>query len=56
MTGISSVTTRAMAYATRWVNETRWPASFSCVRRWASVVTVIVRNEVAVGMARLSSM
>ena len=40
----------------RWVNETFWPAFLSCLRRPSMTVTVIVRNEVAVGMARLSSM
>ena len=34
ITGMSSVATRAIAYAIRWVNETRWPASLSCSRRW----------------------
>ena len=56
MTGISSVATRAIAYAIRWVNETFWPAAFSCLRRASRVVTVSVRNEVAVGIERLSSM
>src|SRR4051795_876402 len=40
----------------RWVNETRWPASLSCLRRPSIDVTAIVRNEVAVGIDRLSSM
>src|SRR3954454_23747748 len=40
----------------RWVNETRWPESFSCLRRPSIVVTASVRNEVAVGIDRLSSM
>ena len=54
--GISSVATRAIAYAIRCVNETRCPASFSCARRAASSVTVVVRKDVAVGTLRLSSM
>ena len=29
-----------------------WPADFSCLRRASSVVTVRVRNEVAVGIDR----
>src|SRR3954469_13309257 len=45
-----------MAYAMRWVNETRWPASLSCLRRPSIAVTASVRNEVAVGIDRLSSM
>src|ERR687892_151380 len=40
----------------RCVNETRLPASLSCLRRPSIVVTAIVRNEVAVGIDRLSSM
>ncbi len=56
MTGISSVATRAIAYAIRCVNETFRPAAFSCLRRASRVVTVSVRNEVAVGIERLSSM
>ena len=56
ITAMSSVATRAIAYAIRWVNETRRPACFSCSRRWLRVVTVSVRNEVAVGIERLSSM
>jgi len=36
--------------------ETRLPASLSCLRRPSSVVTVMVRNEVAVGIFRDSSM
>src|SRR3954468_431254 len=40
----------------RWVNKTRWPASLSCLRRPSIVVTASVRNEVAVGIDRLSSM
>src|SRR3954452_4918533 len=40
----------------RCVNETRWPASLSCLRRPSIVVTASVRNEVAVGIDRLSSM
>src|SRR3954464_634234 len=40
----------------RWVNETRWPASLSCLRRPSIAVTASVRNEVAVGIDRLSSM
>ena len=38
------------------MKETRWPASLSCLRRASSVVTVSVRNEVAVGTWRDSSM
>ena len=56
ITGICSVAARAMANAIRCVKETRWPASLSCLRRLSSVVTVSVRNEVAVGIARDSSM
>src|SRR4051794_1877874 len=40
----------------RWVKETRCPASLSCLRRPSIVVTASVRNEVAVGIDRLSSM
>src|SRR4051812_50198285 len=40
----------------RWVNETRCPASLSCLRRPSIDVTAIVRNEVAVGIDRLSFM
>ena len=53
---MSSVAARAIAYAIRCVKETLWPASLSCLRRWSSTVTVIVRNEVAVGIERLWSM
>ena len=56
ITGICSVAARAIAYAIRCVKETRWPASLSCLRRASSVVTVRVRNEVAVGTWRDSSM
>ena len=56
ITAMSSVATRAIAYAIRCVNETRRPASLSCSRRPSSTVTVSVRNEVAVGIERLSSM
>src|SRR3954468_18886706 len=40
----------------RWVKETFWPAFLSSLRRASIVVTVTVRNEVAVGIERLSSM
>src|SRR3954449_5100144 len=40
----------------RWVKETRCPASLSCLRRPSIVVTASVRNEVAVGIDRVSSM
>jgi hypothetical protein len=40
----------------RWVNETFWPPALSCLRRVSIAVTVIVRNEVAVGIERDSSM
>src|SRR3954454_21032396 len=40
----------------RWVNETRSLASLSCLRRPSIDVTASVRNEVAVGIDRLSSM
>ncbi len=56
ITAMSSVATRAIAYAIRCVNETRWPASLSWARRCSSTLTVSVRKEVAVGIERLSSM
>ena len=56
ITGICSVAARAIAYAIRCVKETLWPASLSSLRRASSVVTVSVRNEVAVGIDRDSSM
>ncbi len=56
ITGICSVAARAIACAIRCVKETRWPASLSCLRRVSRFVTVKVRNEVAVGIARDSSM
>ena len=40
----------------RWVKETFWPPFLSCLRRVSIAVTVMVRNEVAVGIERLSSM
>src|SRR3954453_5031197 len=40
----------------RCVKETFWPAFLSSLRRASIVVTVMVRNEVAVGIERLSSM
>src|SRR3954453_16834568 len=40
----------------RWVNETRCPASLSCLRRPSIDVTAIVRNEVAVGIDQLAFM
>jgi hypothetical protein len=45
-----------MAYAIRWVKETFCPASLSCLRRASIAVTVMVRNDVAVGISRDSSM
>ena len=56
ITGMSSVAALAIAQAIRCVNETFWPASLSCLRRPSICVTVSVRNEVAVGIDRLSSM
>ena len=55
MTGMSCAA-RAIAYAIRCVNETFWPPALSCLRRPSIAVTVTVRNEVAVGIDRLSSM
>ena len=49
----------AIAQATTWVKETFMPRSlrtlFSALRLASSVSTAIVRNEVAVGTSRLSS-
>ena len=54
ITGICSVAARAIACAIRCVKETLWPAALSCLRRASRLVTVKVRNEVAVGIcARL---
>ena len=54
-----SLTAWTIAQATRWVKETLRPRSFStaliALRLASSVSTAIVRNEVAVGTARLSS-
>ena len=55
MTGMSWPA-RAIAKAIRCVKETFCPASLSCLRRPSMAVTVSVRNEVAVGIERLSSM
>ena len=54
-----SLAASTIAQATRWVKETFSPRSFStrliAFRFASSVSTAIVRNEVAVGTARLSS-
>ncbi len=58
ITGISLVAS-TIAQATRWVKEVFRPRSLSgaliALRLASSVSTAIVRNEVAVGTARLSS-
>ncbi|OJU79728.1 MAG: hypothetical protein BGO11_01745 [Solirubrobacterales bacterium 70-9] len=55
----TSLAASTIAQATRWVKEVFRPRSFSCaliaLRFASSVSTAIVRNEVAVGTARLSS-